>query len=509
MPLNDAHGELFAVQAALWKALGRAGLTVWTPPTWDPVELFAVPPAATSGKIEVHAMRGEYRAAAVNLANSTDQPKVVRLDFKELSGLVIPPDVTVAEVPWTDTAQGMPVAAALQEVPVRDGAVSITVLPGMVRQVWLTFHPTEAPAGVRSHTMVFHAEGETPAEIPVELHVYPMEFPKETTLLLGGWSYTNGAGACGVTEKNRKALLQHLQNHFVNAPWAGPSVMAKFELLADGGVKLDTAEFDDWIAQWPKAKQYMVFLALSSNGNAAKTFHGTAVGSPEFDRLVGAWISAWVKHLGTKGIGPDRLGLLIHDEPYEGVDVGPLVAFARAIHAAEPKVIVWNDPIYREPSKAPVALFETSTVLCPNRPMWLERGKPFAEFYLDQQRRGRTLHFYSCSGPARLLDPHSYYRLQAWHCWQLGAKGSFFWAFGDNGGASSWNEYMSQFGPYTPLFLDEATVTPGKQMEAIRESIEDYETFVMLRAAVDRAKAAGRNDAVVTEAETLLKNRRR
>jgi len=41
-------------------------------------------------------------------------------------------------------------------------------------------------------------------------------------------------------------------------------------------------------------------------------------------------------------------------------------------------------------------------------------------------------------------------------------------------------------------------------MEAIRESVEDYEYFVMLRAAVARAKAAGRTGAAVTEAETLL-----
>lgn len=105
---------------------------------------------------------------------------------------------------------------------------------------------------------------------------------------------------------------------------------------------------------------------------------------------------------------------------------------------------------------------------------------------------------------ARLLDPYAYYRLQAWQCWQEGATGSFFWAFGDNSGASSWNEYFATSGPYTPLFLDDTTVTAGKQMEAIRESVEDYEYFVMLRAAVARAKAAGRSDAAVTAAEALL-----
>ena len=96
------------------------------------------------------------------------------------------------------------------------------------------------------------------------------------------------------------------------------------------------------------------------------------------------------------------------------------------------------------------------------------------------------------------MDPYSYYRLQAWHCWQIGGTGSFFWAFGDNSGSSSWNEYLAAHnGPFTPLFLDAETVVAGKQMEAIRESVEDFEYFVMLRRATDRAKAAGRVDAAI------------
>jgi len=177
---------------------------------------------------------------------------------------------------------------------------------------------------------------------------------------------------------------------------------------------------------------------------------------------------------------------LIRDEPHEGSDdVEPIVGWARAIKAAEPSVLIWEDPTYRDPTKAPAEMFEVCDVLCPNRAMWLGRAKLFEPFYLDQKRKGKELQSYSCSGPARMLDPYSYYRLQAWHCWHFGATGSFFWAFGDNSGSSSWNEYFTQSGPYTPLFLDDETVTPGKQMEAIRESVEDYECFVMLRKAVE------------------------
>jgi hypothetical protein len=242
------------------------------------------------------------------------------------------------------------------------------------------------------------------------------------------------------------------------------------------------------------------------SGTLQATFSGAKVGTAEFDQRVGVWISAWVRHLRSKGIAPNRLGLLIHDEPHEESDISSLLAWAKAIRSAEPDVLIWEDPTYRNPAAAPQELFEACDILCPNRPMWLQNEKQFETFYRKQQAQGRTLQSYSCSGPAKLLDPYSYHRLQAWHCWNVGATGSFFWAFGDNSGSSSWNEYFAKAGPFTPLFLDDESVTAGKHMESIRESVQDYEYFVMLRDAVAKAKESGQSDSAIQEAEALLNN---
>lgn len=500
LPIGPTHAKLFELQAELWRSLGHAPLTAWAPAAWDPVDLIALPPQNARGRIEVHTMRGEYRAAALNLANSTDRPMTVRLHFRGLPQAPRPSYVTLHEVTWTDTSHGTPVAAALPEAATVDGGWTVTVLPGLIQQVWLTFQVTDLAPGKFAGTLVAEAPGAGSLATPAQLAVWPLDFPAKTTLYLGGWSYTNGKGAYGVTAENRPAFLEHLQSRFVNAPWAGGRVMRNCK-VSDGNppkVELNTEEFDDWIRQWPKAERYMVFLSISGS------FAGKKINTPAFDRCVGAWISAWTRHLGTKGIAPERLAVLLHDEPHEGTDVAPLIAWAKAIRAAEPRVIIWEDPTYRDPTKAPPEMFDVCTILCPNRPMWLAGGKPFERFYLDQQRRGRTLEFYSCSGPARLLDPYSYYRLQAWHCWQLGATASYFWAFGDNSRVSSWNDYLATHGPFTPLFLDDTRVVAGKQMEAIRESVEDYEYFVMLRKAVDQAKAAGRTGDAVAKAELLL-----
>jgi hypothetical protein len=140
-------------------------------------------------------------------------------------------------------------------------------------------------------------------------------------------------------------------------------------------------------------------------------------------------------------------------------------------------------------------------VLCPNRPMMLSEGKDFEDFFRKQKAEGRRLDFYSCSGPMHLLDPYSYVRLQAWSCWDMGAESTFFWAFGDGGGGNPWQPYTTPGNNYAPMFLAPDSVTPGKHMEAVRESVEDHEYFVMLRDAVAKARP---DHPVLPQAKQLL-----
>jgi hypothetical protein len=514
LPLSESHQRLFQLQADLWRAMGHAPLVAVAAQPWDPLDPFEPPPAESHRAIEVHTMRGEVRAGAVNLYNTTEAPVPVQLEVAALPGQPAPAYVTVYQVDWTDTGRGVPVAAALTEAD-RDGQTwTIHVPPGLVRQVWLSFHVPCGEPGVAAgkyggHITLSSSVTNEALTVPLQLNVYPIDFPKKTSLWLGGWSYTNGRGAYGLTPENRAAFVQHLQQRYVNAPWATRSVLMKYTFSPNDPdrIQLDTEELDAWLAEWPDAQAYLVFLAVGNYSGASRAgFAGAALGTPEFDRRVGTWISAWVRHLRSKGIEPDRLALLIHDEPHEGSDVTSLVAWSRAIRAAEPEVLLWVDPAYRQPAKAPPEVFEVSDVLCPNRPMWLAGGQPFADFYRAQQSRGKRLHLYSCSGPARLLDPYAYYRLQAWQCWREGATGTFFWAFGDNSGASSWNEYLARSGPYTPLFLDETRVAPGKQMEAIRESVQDYETLRLLQQAIQQAERAGHDGPSLEAARRLLES---
>ncbi len=136
-------------------------------------------------------------------------------------------------------------------------------------------------------------------------------------------------------------------------------------------------------------------------------------------------------------------------------------------------------------------MFGTADVLCPLRSQYITKPAWYREMLAEFHADGAEIWFYSANGPARTFDPFSYYLLQEWHAFNIGANGSNFWAFGDNGRVSCWNEYPATGnGPYCPSYIDATSITAAKYMEAIREGIEDYEYLTMLQARIAELPAA-------------------
>jgi hypothetical protein len=230
------------------------------------------------------------------------------------------------------------------------------------------------------------------------------------------------------------------------------------------------------------------------------------MGTAAFEKRVAGWIRFWAEHAKRRGVKPEQLALLLVDEPTEAGQDAIILAWAKAIRAAGTGARVWEDPCHGDPAAASQEMMRACEVLCPNRPAFLEAKPAVRDYYVQAAERGSELAFYSCSGPVRSLDPYSYYRLQAWSCWQYHAKGGYFWAFGDGGGGSSWNEYAARGPGYVPFFLDAVSVTPGKQMEAIREGVEDFEYLVLLQQRVAALDAAGAKSPALDRARAVLKN---
>jgi hypothetical protein len=317
---------------------------------------------------------------------------------------------------------------------------------------------------------------------------------------VGGWDYTDGPGTYDVTPENQAALIQAMTANYVDTPWAGGGVQPQnLKFDPDGNITSDLKfdNWDTWVAKWPGARQYAVFLSV---GNS---FAGEPMGSPRFQRMVAEWMTGWVKHLTETNLQPDQLVLLLFDEPNEPQGYEIIKTWAQAIKASQPRVVLFEDPTSADPTKVDPTVWPELDVLCPNLPMFLAGGPSFRDFFANVTK-GKTLNFYSCSGPSKLLDPITYHRSQFWWNIKYGGKGSFYWAFSDEGGGDSFNAYMQKRAQFCPFFLSQDAVIDAKHMAAIREGAQDYEYFVMLRTRIAELDRKGVRSPLLDQARKLV-----
>ncbi len=154
--------------------------------------------------------------------------------------------------------------------------------------------------------------------------------------------------------------------------------------------------------------------------------------------------------------------------------------------------------------EAPAEMYEWADILCPLWGQMLRQGEEFRAFYQRQREAGKRLELYIIA--TVLSDPYAAYRLPAWWAFDMDAGAINFWAFGSNGAGEgdSWNQYAAQYTSYAPAFLAPGSVTAGKQMESIREGIQDFEYLVMLRERIKQLTAAGAPHPLLPRARALL-----
>jgi hypothetical protein len=494
-PLNDVHARIFAMYSDLSRA---KMLRAWTCNRYDFVEPQATAvPARASQHIAIAAMRNETRSGVINLTNTMPHATQATVRIEGLPGAA----VELRQVEWTDTADlaytlsadakkqwDGPVGPAAIASALVDMPGHITTLPaGMTRQVWINVTPSaDMPAGEHRATVIVEPENGERIDMPLTLRVFDVTYPEQSDLHVGGWDYTNGGGLYGVTAQNQQPLIDMLTAYGVDTPWGSSSVLGfgTFDEQGNMTAPPNTSEFDQWITRWSKARRYAVFVyARPQIGEHPR-------GTDAFNRAAGDWITFWVDHARSKGIDADRLILLLVDEPRNHDDDQLTIDWAVPIRAADTGVVIWTDPVYFDPTEALPGLWDVVDIICPLRGRLVNGGSAALAFYKQQ---GRTLELYNCSGPSTRLDPYSYYRLQAWHAFDIGAVATHFWAFGSVGRGGSWNEYLNTVVTYTPMFLAPNSVTPAKPLMAIRESVQDYQYLVMLR---ERMGTSQRVDAI-------------
>ena len=515
-PLNDVHSRIFALQGRLRQAAGRSPIQAWVCHPLDYITPSQEPPPKFPAILSVGMMSGEYRSAALNLTNSTGLPITTNLNIRDLPGGTNPDWVKVFKVVWTDTKQLKSTGMALEEVTTGSGGFSIDIPAGMTRQIWFTLHPTITSPGAYTGQVIVSWPDADLIRYPLTVRIFDMRFPAKPSLHLGGFDYTDLDTIWALTPQNRDAIVSHLKDHFVDTPCGilGTIGMGSAnDYDANGSLTgiLDTTRFDLWVQRWPDAGLYWIIIGAASN----PLFDDPAfsMGSTKWATAIKSWITYWVKHAATKAIAPQQMVLALVDEIADN-DLDPVViSWANTIHEAQPNVKIFENPCYDPPSRATPAMLAACDILCPSRLQLLAGDKSVTDFWLSQKAAGKRLNVYTAAANVPLLDPYSYARLSAWTCVDMGMEGMFFWGFIDSGQGylaacpNPWQAYSLPSSVYTPYMLAPSSVTPGKHMEAMREGIEDYEYFVMLRDAL--AKAGADNPAVARAKGLLATGARR
>ena len=507
-PINEYHEKLFALNAEYLRSIGLEKPVLWENCRWDNLNPLANP-VGKAETIVMEMMRGEVRSAAVNLMNPTEKP----LDFKvAVEGLPDGSKAECRETLYTLTLQGKRVSGALKA---GDGAsINIKAHPGMNSQIWLSFNRPTLKAGSYNGRLTA-TSGDIKLFVPLKLVIYDFDFPKPR-LHVGGWDYLhvrkgtkNMFGMQEHPEKGRDAM----RDLYVDSPWGantqwGGSMVgpqgAKFD--ADGHLTnadgLDYSNWEYWLKFWSDANLYCVYLCVS------KSFNGEKMGTPRFDTMVREYFSAWADYVRKNNFPTEKVVMLIIDEPWDNDKDRTFITWAKPIISAKTGFQLFEDPVHADYNKALPEMYALSDILCPNRVHIIGSADPkaYREFFMKFKEQGKKLWLYSCSGPSRLLDPISYYRAQAWEAFDMGAEGTFFWAFGCGGGINdSWRPFMQNQNEYSPYFVSPNNdIMPAKQSEAIRESVQDYEYLCMLRDRIAELRKAGKGGRKLEVAETLL-----
>ena len=505
VPMNDLHAQIVRINAPLLRNQGMSSVCIWKKNRWDRLSPYEMPlelPKSPSA-IDVVTMNSEYRSAAFNITNPSDEPVTASVRIEGLPGGTNPDYVTVHQVEYVDTIKKEFVANALPSAEKTDNGYAINVPAGMTRQVWLTFNPRGIKRGSFSGSIVVQCgKNGSRFNLPLELRIFGLTFPKQPTLSLVMFEFSNNRFGDATD-----AAIADLRNHFVDSPWANNDALPTTDpSMFDKGGNLirqpDFSTFDAWIKLVAPARYYPIFFNVKS-GRFNGQFAGKRVGTAEFRTALSQWAAAWAEHNRKLGLTPGQVGLLLLDEASNAEHGQEILQWAEPIKTGTSEIKIFEDPIHTAKwyDEAPEA-FDICDILCPNMGTY-EAGQPRSgEIYSSLLAKGKTLWFYQCSGPVRLMDPYYYNRLSSWYCFKYNATGNGFWSYSDTGWApSSWNMYRAASAGFSPVYISQNEVVTGKHWEAVREGIEDYEYLYMLRERIRQLQPTADATGAAAEAQ--------
>ncbi|HUW60687.1 MAG TPA: PQQ-binding-like beta-propeller repeat protein [Candidatus Bathyarchaeia archaeon] len=449
------------------------------------------------GQLEIEAFNNETEDTALNIFNldmthleaRVEIDPIVLRDSADTKPCLPRDAITLHEVVAVPT-QMLDMSADV--LPVMNSGY-VMQLPGWhARQLWLkvdthALSPGTWDTTLRIRTLEMESKQFT---MPLTITVWPAALPEKRALNHCNWGYVYRTDRMKDLEDESLAdRIAHGNNVFVT------TLVPQAE-YNDAGEIVGAIDFTQHDAFVQKYAPHGMILFHSLGG-----LRGPGdITSDAAKKAYVAWLRAWVAHLQEMGIDYSQYAMYPVDEPglNEGL-VDLYLNFAKLAREADPKILMYTDPVDRIREEELVEMLPYVDIWCPNRTgFFLGKNEDKLQIIYDS---GKPVWTYACADNAKHQSPLGYYRCQSWAAWAFNLKGIGFWSYCTSG-ADPW---------YKPDgTLDYLLVYPGdgvvisKRWEAVRDGMEDYDMLLALRSATEKAAAANRAPEAIKEAQTLL-----
>jgi hypothetical protein len=497
LPLSTAHQQMYEVAAEAERASGSPTFVAWATNPWERLRPLDRPLDTETATLSTALMPGEQRALALNVRSTatTDSRYWIQVD----AGGLRADAVQIYQVNWTGNDRSDWAAAELEFLGDASSTREGSILPGVTRQIWLQIRPDVAAAAGRfSGEVSLGVNGGEIAEISLDIRIFKTRFVRPT-MHFGGWDYSFGDNDA-LRDTNRSQFIEHLQTRYVDTPWQQRStsrILHWDNLDANGNATtpFDTSAMERWLSQWPNARRFRVYLKVADD------IAGIPVTDSRFTHAVASWAQAWATVIRGLDKSPEQFDLLLVDEPQTNEQFRTTETWAKAIRQSGAGFRIWTDLVSLNPVAIPNGVFDAvDTVAVYLGLAELHDAAAHQSWARTYAERGKALEIYAFDGPARRLDPYTYYRLTPWRAFFIGATAVSFWSFADTGASPSDNEFAADGINYSPLFVSDEVVRSGKHMEAAAEGIQDTLYLDMLKQ-VARSHA---DDTTRLRAQQLL-----
>lgn len=419
---------------------------------------YTMPTSACSDKITVSGMKNEVEIFALNLVNVTQNEETVVLQMP--SDMEIIPRLAT----HIETDRKITVDDALIRIrPDKDGKLSVTVPAGMTRQLYFNVKLNKNCSG----NLIIGNK-----KILLNCNVSATEYPKISPMTLFGYAYPDRFNFTKHIDKTRK-FRNEMHNNLAH-PYQFSAPLPVFD--KDNNFmpeKMDWKKMDQHLSMTEAPQHALITLSVHSPAHtkfSIGTDKGNAIAlhSPEWNRRITLWVQSLVKGFAERGIGYDRFGVMLSDEPTEN-KITYLKKLADVIRKADPKIRIYSNFNSSIPTKSLKNFTSIFDIIAPhisemspeNMKILKESGKELWS-YLVQNRS---------YPPYQLRDNFQILRKE-------NIKGFSYWCFYDN--YPSWTPSGEQ--SYSIVYPgDSEEWIPSKRSEAIREGIEIYTLMTLLK----------------------------